>query len=200
MRRGRLVRRRNAHQPVDRETLADSRQRATKASASAGITPALLRLLAGIDLDEEPRPALRRGALAISLASASRQRGPVERVDGVEQRAPPRAPCSIAAGRSGAVRRPGSARAGPAIWPSPPARGSRRRRAARRREPARSPPPGRSSTPRPASPSRIAPDIARRAGDRGADRDRSRATISSEPPSRPCAEPRLRPPRRRRRR
>ncbi len=53
-----------------------------KRSASAGTTPVLLRLLAGVDLDEE----LRRAALPRDLAGDDRGKlRPVDGVDGIEE-------------------------------------------------------------------------------------------------------------------
>ncbi len=69
-------------------------------------------------------------------------------MDRIEQQRPLPRPCSTAAGRSGGARHRGSRRAGPAISPPLPGRGSRRSGAVRRRSVVGSPARHASSTPR----------------------------------------------------
>ncbi len=61
----------------------------------------LLRLGAGVDLDEQQRPAALLGDF---LRQRLAQARPVDRMDGVETAPPPPSPCSIAAARSCAAR------------------------------------------------------------------------------------------------
>ena len=123
-----------------------------KASASSRQHARLLRLGAGVDLDEQQRaPALPGDLLrqrlarcsarstewiASNSATASLRLVGLQRADQVQLEA--RMRCAQA----------------PAISPSPPARGSRRTRAGRPRSPARSRRRQTSSTPRSASPMR----------------------------------------------
>ena len=147
MRRRRFVGRRNAHQPVDRQPISVAAPRQKRIGIlrqHAG----LLRLGAGVDLDEQQRPAALLGDF---LRQRLAQARPVDRMDGVEQRHRLLAPCSTATARSCAARGPACARAAPAISPWPPARGSRRTPFGRRRSPARWRRRQTSSTPPPAS-------------------------------------------------
>ena len=104
MRRRRLLGRRDAHQALDRQAvLARGRRRGRRRPRPADHA-GLLRLLAGIDLDEQARrPALLRDLLGERLG----ERRPVEGMDRRRTAPPPPWPCWIAAGRSGAARRPG---------------------------------------------------------------------------------------------
>ena len=96
----------------------------------------LLRLLAGVDLDEQRAD----GGPAWRSPSPAPPRCLAGRPNGSRRTARPHpSPCWIAAARSGAARCPDARRAAPAISPSPPARGSRRTRAGPPRSPARSP-------------------------------------------------------------
>ena len=99
----------------------------------------LLRLGAGVDLDEQQRLS----ALACRSPSPAPRTGLAGRPNGWRRTAPPLPwPCSIASGPIRCSSRPGCfAMQRPAIWPWPPARGFRRTRAGRRRSPARSPRP-----------------------------------------------------------
>ena len=85
----------------------------------------LLRLGAGVDLDEQQRaggPAWRSPWPAPRTGSAGRPNG------WRRTARPPPWPCSTAAARSCAAQDPACAPAAPAILPWPPARGSRRTR------------------------------------------------------------------------
>ena len=124
--------RRDAHQARDRGRNGRGRRREKRGIRRRDA--AFLRLLAGVDLNEQARFC--GPALAISFASASARHPGGRRSRSRRTAPPPLAPCWIAAGRSGAARHRGSARAGPAICPSPPGRGSRRRPAARQPAPA----------------------------------------------------------------
>ena len=103
MRRRRLVGRRNAHQPGDREPVgfaAGLEERIGLLRQHAR----LLRLGAGVDLDEQGRlPALPGDLLGQRLGEARRGRP-----NGSRRTAPPPpSPCSTAAARPGAARCPG---------------------------------------------------------------------------------------------
>ena len=102
MRRRRLVGRRNAHQPGDRQPVvvaAARQERVGVLRQHAG----LLRLGAGVDLDEQQRPC---GPAWRSPWPAPRT-GSAGRPNGWRRTAPPPpSPCSIAAGRSCAARCP----------------------------------------------------------------------------------------------
>ena len=173
MRRRRFVDRRNAHQAGDRRARRSSRQARRNASASSGSTPAFCGSAPVlISTNSSGLPALPGDLLGQRLAQAR----PVDGVDGVEQR--------HRLLRLVGLQRPDQVQldagmprlAAPAIWPWPPAPGSRRTRAGRPRSPARSPRRRRSSTPRPASPT---PGRARRRGRRArSPRARRRAAVS----------------------
>ena len=82
MRRRRIVDRRNAHQAGNFQPIF-SRQLAMKASASAGATPAFCGSSPVLSWTNNSG---RRFCELISLANASQMLGPVDRMDGVEQR------------------------------------------------------------------------------------------------------------------
>ena len=147
MRRRRLVGRRNAHQPADREPIvvaAARQERIGVLRQHAG----LLRLGAGVDLDEQQRPAALLGDL---LGQRLAQARPVDRMDGVEQRHRLLGLVRLQRPDHVQLKARRARHAAPAISPWPPARGSRRTPSARRRSPARWRPRRRSSTPPPAS-------------------------------------------------
>ena len=111
---------RHAHQPLDGSRPKSLAAFGDEGVRLAGRDPGLLRLLAGVDLDIEPRRAA--GALDL-LGQHPGELRPVQALDHVEEARPPRAPCWSAAGRSGARSGP---RADRSSAPAPPAPGSRR--------------------------------------------------------------------------
>ena len=145
---GRLVQGRQAHQAGDRKPIGGAAA-LQKAVGLLRQHARLLRLAAGIDLGEQQRGAALPGDLARQRLA---QRGPVDRMDGLEQR-------HRLLGLVG-LQRPDQMQLGardtapsrPATSPSPPAPGSRRRPAGRPPAPARWRRPRRSSTPPPGSP------------------------------------------------
>ena len=103
MRRRRLVERRNAHQPVDRQPVI-VRQLAQERVGILRQHAGLLRLGAGIDLDKQQRRA--RSCFGDFLRQRL-ARGSAGRANGWRRTArPPPSPCSIAAARSDAARCP----------------------------------------------------------------------------------------------
>ena len=123
MRRRRLVGRRDAHQPGDREPVA-FRGRLQERIGRSGSTPAFCG--SAPVLTSTNRVGC-RPCRAISLARASP--GSAGRPNGSPRTAPPPPwPCSTAAARPGAARCRDAAPSAPATWPWPPARGSRRTR------------------------------------------------------------------------
>ena len=100
-----------------------ARTSAMNAAASLGATPAFCGsspVLTWIEqLGRAPRPFA-------FVFQDLRQLRPVDRMDRIEQRRPPRAPCWSATDRSDAARYPGTRASGAPIWPAPPAPGSHR--------------------------------------------------------------------------
>ena len=150
MRRRRILDRRNAHQAGNRQAVF------VAAAGDEGIRlrrrdAGLLRLLAGVELDEQFAAAAfanRFPWLTLRKCSAGPPNG--------WRRTAPRlpSPCWIAAARSDAARCRGKPTSTPAISLWPPARDFRRIRAVRPRSPARSRRRRMSWTPRSASPTR----------------------------------------------
>ena len=170
MRRRRLLERRNAHQPGNGQAVGRRGSASRNASASCGSTPAFCASAPVlISTNSSGCAPLLVDLLGQRLAQAR----PVDRMDGVEQRH--RLLGLVGLQRADQMQRDAGmlGHAAAAIWPWPPARGSRRTRAGRRRSPARSPRRRRSSTPPPASPP---PDRARHRGRRA----RSRARTGGE--------------------
>ena len=148
MRRGRIVDRRDAHQPGNRQTIGVA-ARSDKIIGVRRRDAGLLRLLAGVELHEQIRPAiLLRDFLGQRFANARA----VHRMDGIEQR--DRFLGLVGLQRADQMQRKAGMRRDQrrAILPWPPARDFRRTPVAPRRSPARSHPHRRFSTPPPASP------------------------------------------------
>ncbi len=137
MRRGRLIRRRDAHQSLHRQPQFVAAQR-NEAGGVFRRDAGLLRFLARVYLDEQRRaPA---GLFDLGLQRLG-ELGPVERMDGIETFDRLARLVGLQRPRSGATRCPDSARADSAICPSLPAHGSRRRCAVPLPAPAGSHPP-----------------------------------------------------------